>query len=313
MRVQEIQTSLFSIDEIEAVPANQHVINVASVPKRSPFRYPGGKTWLVPTARKWFAQANADSLMIETFAGGGIIALTAVAERYFDHVMMVELDEDMAAAWKTILSNDCEWLINQILNFDVTADSVNNAIAHASDGMKERGFATIVRNRTNHGGILAKGSGMIKTGENGRGLSSRWYPGTLVKRITDIHRMRNRITFVHGDAFEIMEQHLNDENCFFFIDPPYTVAGKRLYSHFEVDHRRIFELASQMNGHFLLTYDDSIEVRSWAEEFGLPYMTIPMQTTHLVTKNELLISDTFEWYGVNPKTSTSYIELGQAI
>lgn len=298
MSYKEIQTSLFSVDEIETVTANQNVINVASVPQRSPFRYPGGKTWLVPTARKWFAQADADSYLMEPFAGGGIIALTAVAEHYFDHVTMVELDDDMAAAWETILSDNCQWLIKQISGFNVTADTINSAIAHATDGTKERGFATIVRNRTNHGGILAKGSGMIKTGENGRGLSSRWYPSTLVKRIVDINRMRDRITFVHGDAFEVMEQKLNDEDCFCFIDPPYTVAGRRLYNHFEVDHRRIFKLASQMSGHFLLTYDDTLEVRGWAEEFGLPYLTIPMQTTHLVTKNELLISDSFEWYGV---------------
>lgn len=299
MRLQEIQTSLFPVDEIETVTVNQSVINVASVPQRSPFRYPGGKTWLVPTARKWFAQANADSCLIEPFAGGGIIALTAVAEHYFDHVTMVELDDDMAAAWETILSDDCQWLIKQISDFDVTADGVNMAIVHADDGVKERGFSTIVRNRTNHGGILAKGSGMIKTGENGRGLSSRWYPGTLVRRIVDINRMRDRITFVHGDAFETMEQMLYDKNSFFFIDPPYTIAGRRLYNHFEVNHHRIFELVSQMSGHFLLTYDDTIEVREWAEEFDLPYMTIPMQTTHLVTKNELLISDSFEWYGVD--------------
>ena len=31
---------------------NQYVsVNVASVPQRSPFRYPGGKTWLVPQVR----------------------------------------------------------------------------------------------------------------------------------------------------------------------------------------------------------------------------------------------------------------------
>ena len=191
MRLQEIQTSLFSIDEIETCPANQRAINVASVPQRSPFRYPGGKTWLVPTARKWFAQADADSVLIEPFAGGGIIALTAVAEHFFDHVTMVELDDDMAAAWRTILSDDCQWLIKRISSFDVTADSVNESVANANDGIKERGFATIVRNRTNHGGILAKGSGMIKTGENGRGLSSRWYPSTLVKRIVDIHKIRD--------------------------------------------------------------------------------------------------------------------------
>ena len=310
---QELQTSLFTDEEIEVVTANQRVINVASVPQRSPFRYPGGKTWLVPTARKWFAQADVDSFLIEPFAGGGIIALTAVAEHFFNHVTMVELDDDMAAAWETILSNDCQWLIKQISNFTITADNINTAIAQANDGMKEHGFATIIRNRTNHGGILAKGSGMIKTGENGRGLSSRWYPSTLIKRIADINRMRDRITFIHGDAFEIMEQYLYDNNCYCFIDPPYTVAGRRLYNHFEVDHRRIFELASQMNGHFLLTYDDTPEVREWAEEYGLPYMTIPMQTTHLVTKNELLISDSFNWYGINAKNNVPTMELPQAI
>lgn len=235
--------------------------------------------------------------------------MTAVAEHYFDQVTMVELDDDMSAAWETILSDDCQWLIKQISNFNVTGDNINKVITHASDGLKERGFATIVRNRTNHGGILAKGSGMIKTGENGRGLSSRWYPSTLVKRIADINRMHDRITFIHGDAFEIMEQHLYNENCFFFIDPPYTVAGRRLYNHFEVDHRRIFELASQISGHFLLTYDDSLEVREWAESYGLLYMTIPMQTTHLVTKNELLISDSFDWYGCSVSKDVPTMEV----
>jgi hypothetical protein len=30
-------------------------VNVASVPQRSPFRYPGGKTWLIPYIRSWLA------------------------------------------------------------------------------------------------------------------------------------------------------------------------------------------------------------------------------------------------------------------
>lgn len=313
MRSQELQLSLFPNEDIETVVAPQHVVNVASVPQRSPFRYPGGKTWLVPIARKWFAQAVNGSEFIEPFAGGGIIALTAAAEHYFGHVTMVEIDDDMAAAWQTILSDDCQWLIKQISSFVVTPEDINNVIEHASDGMKERGFSTIVRNRTNHGGILAKGSGLIKTGENGRGLSSRWYPGTLVKRIADVNRMRERITFIHGDAFETMEQRLDAEDTFFFIDPPYTIAGRRLYNHFEVDHRRIFEIAKRMRGHFLLTYDDTAEVRGWADDYGLPYITVPMQTTHLVTKEELLISDNFEWYGLKEGKNAPAYELCQAI
>lgn len=272
------------------------VINVASVPQRSPFRYPGGKTWLVPTARKWFRQADKKSELIEPFAGGGIISLTAIAEDYFSHATMVEIDDDMAAAWQTILSDDnCDWLVNRVKTFIVTAEDINQTIHSSVKGTKERGFATIVRNRTNHGGILAKGSGLIKTGEGGRGLASRWYPSTLAKRIKEANILRGKITFIHGDAFKIIEQHMADSHTFFFIDPPYTVAGKRLYNHFEVDHHRIFELASQMEGHFLLTYDDTKEVRALADSFSLPYRTIPMQTTHLITKEELLISDNFDW------------------
>ena len=309
-----MQLNLFPQEEIGGVAAaGQQVINVASVPQRSPFRYPGGKTWLVPTARKWFAQVSLGAHLIEPFGGGGIISLTAAAEHYFKRVTMVELDDDMAAAWQTILSDDCSWLREQISGFVVTPENVKAAISHAPDSIRERGFATIVRNRTSHGGILAKGSGFIKAGENGKGLASRWYPGTLVRRINEVYSMRKRITYIHGDAFDVMERYLDDEKAFFFIDPPYTVAGRRLYTHFEVDHRRIFELASRMRGRFLLTYDDTPEVRGWVEEFGLPSMTIPMQTTHLMTKKELLISDSFDWYGLGSREDARVLELTETV
>lgn len=271
------------------------IVNVASVPQRSPFRYPGGKTWLVPTARKWFSQCSPKSELLEPFAGGGIIGLTAAAEHYFERVTMVELDDDVSAVWQTVFSDDFSWLIQQIRDFTMTVDAIHDVVLHAGDGVKERAFATIVRNRTNHGGILAKGSGRIKTGEAGKGLCSRWYPQTLVRRIAEANKLRGIIRFVHGDAFDVLERRKDDASANFFIDPPYTVAGKRLYNLFDVDHRRIFALASELKGHFLLTYNDNDEVRGLATEFALPFRTVPMQTTHLIKKQELLISDNFEW------------------
>ena len=44
MKIVERQLSLFPEMEREGIG---RVVNVASVPQRSPFRYPGGKTWLV--------------------------------------------------------------------------------------------------------------------------------------------------------------------------------------------------------------------------------------------------------------------------
>ncbi len=295
MKRQDIQLSLFTNEEMGISSNERQLINVASVRKRSPFRYPGGKTWLVPTARKWFSLATDDSYLVEPFAGGGIISLTAIAEHYFKHAIMVELDNDMAAAWQTILSDESSWLIDQIASFKVNAENINNVVLHGADGRKELAFSTIVRNRTNHGGILAKGSGIIKSGENGKGLASRWYPETLIRRIIEVNNLRDSISFIHGNAFDIMEDKINDQNAFFFIDPPYTVAGKRLYNHFDVDHRHIFDIASRMRGQVLMTYDDTPEVRKWAEDYGLAYDTVPMQTTHLITKEELVICNNIDW------------------
>ena len=295
MNINELQPSLFP--EFDMVNKKKSIVNVASVPQRSPFRYPGGKTWLIPIARKWFSSASDNAELIEPFAGGGIISLTAAAENYFNHIIMTELDEDVAAVWETIFSEkDYDWLSNKILNFIVTPENINEVELHANEGTKERAFSTIVRNRTNHGGILAKGSGKIKTGEGGKGLSSRWYPETLVRRITEANKLRDKIQFINEDAFNIMRQQQNNSNAYFFIDPPYTIAGRRLYNLFDVDHRQIFEIIAKLQGHFLLTYDDTTEIRNFAEEFSLSYKTIPMQTTHLIKKEELLISDNFEWF-----------------
>src|SRR5215469_15426481 len=68
-------------------------INVASVPQRSPFRYPGGKTWLVPYIRDWLgAKRKKPIRLIEPFAGGAIVSLTAAFEGLARHVIFAEAD-----------------------------------------------------------------------------------------------------------------------------------------------------------------------------------------------------------------------------
>ncbi len=287
------QPSLF--DGTEFAPRyDNKVVNVASVPNRSPFRYPGGKTWLVPTVRKWLS-SKSEKKLIEPFCGGGTVALTAAAENLANKVTMVEMDPDVAAVWKVIL-DDGEWLAKRILEFHFSNETVAALTKSEPENEKERAFVTILRNRTNHGGILAKGSGAVKKGENGKGLGSRWYPNTLAKRIIDIQRYRSKIVFFQGDAFDFFSPTSYDEQSYFFIDPPYTVAGRRLYNLSDIDHELLFKKTSQLNCHYLMTYDKCDYVISLAEKYNMEYRTIPMQTTHLVKKEELLISNDFAWF-----------------
>lgn len=281
--------------ELEAdnlVRIRETVTNVAAIPQRSPFRYPGGKTWLIPIVRKWLRQySSTETMLIEPFAGGGIVSLTAAFEGLSREIIMAELDEEISAVWKTVLGENNEWLANKIYEFELNRQNVIDEFERPNKSVREVAFATILKNRTFHGGIIAKGAGLLKHGENGKGISSRWYPKTLRDRILTIRAVREKISFIEGSAFEVIQQHINDVDCCFFIDPPYTVAGKRLYTHFEIDHEGLFELVSKIKGHFLMTYDDTKEIKTLADRFNLRYTTIPMKTTHHLRKFELLITD----------------------
>ena len=134
----------------------QTIVNVASVPQRSPFRYPGGKTWLIPTIRKWLRQDKITKFLIEPFAGGGIVSLTAAFENLADRITMVELDEEIAAVWKVLLSDKNKWLADKIFSFDLTYENVKVELDKPFKSLQDNAFCTILKNRIFHGGILKR-------------------------------------------------------------------------------------------------------------------------------------------------------------
>lgn len=286
-----------TISDIGEQSIGQSIINVASVPQRSPFRYPGGKTWLIPTVRQWMKQEKRiANELIEPFAGGGIVSLTAAFEKMAEKITMVEMDEEIAAVWEIILNGKNKWLADKIYSYDLTHANVKVELENPNKELQDIAFCTILKNRVFHGGILAKGSGMIKNGENGKGIASRWYPKTLRDRILAINYIKDKIKFISGDGFQILEENLNNNNAYFFIDPPYTIAGKRLYTHFDIDHEKLFQLTSHLKGKYMLTYDDTPEIRKLADKYNLQFKTIPMKTTLHFEKNEIIISDNFSWW-----------------
>jgi len=294
----QTQKDLFGV----ALPDEGGPVNVASVPHRSPFRYPGGKTWFIPRLREWLkSKSHRPHLLIEPFAGGGIVSLTTAFEDLADSVLMVEIDPEVAAVWETITAGDGEWLAKRILSFEMSKEAVVEEIGRPTSTVKEIAFQTIVKNRTCHGGILASGSGFLKNGEAGKGISSRWYPATLAKRLRDIELVREKLVFRRCDAFDILKEHRHVANAVFFIDPPYTAGGKnagsRLYTHFEIDHDRLFRECSSLVGDFILTYDNSEEVRNLAKKYGFQAKPISMKNTHHAQMTELVIGKSLEWMG----------------
>ncbi len=299
----ELQADLFNPKELDAIGVSPiPAVNVASVPQRSSLRYPGGKTWLIPHIRVWLRGIKTKPrLLIEPFAGGGTVSLTAAMEGLADRCLMAELDHDVAAFWKAALEYGPE-LCTMVMRFEPTRDAVNALASKRPDNLLEHGFRTLVLNRTRRGGILAPGASLSRTGENGKGVASRWYPETIVNRLWAIADHTQCIEFRETDGMRLLEAFVANRglgkvanvSTVVFVDPPYTAggkrAGKRLYAHNEVDHPKLFELLADCGAEFLMTYDRAPEIVSLSEKYGFHAVRVIMKNTHHARIPELIIS-----------------------
>lgn len=298
-------TQTLPFPDLSGIIERPKPVNVSSVPQRSPFRYPGGKTWFVPVFRHWIGSMSTKPVvLVEPFAGGGVISLTALFENLVQKAVMVELDDEVAAVWESVISGNAEWLANRILTFELSREAVINEIKRATHTHKEKAFQTILKNRTFHGGILAEGSGFLKYGENGKGIHSRWYPATIAKRILNLNNIVERIDFRCNNGMEVMQGFSDRRDAVFFIDPPYTAggkkAGKRLYKHYNLEHERLFELCKKLKGDFLMTYDHADEVKEMARKHSFEMRLVPMNNTHHATMEELVIGRDLSWMDAFP-------------
>ena len=282
--------------------------NVASVPQRSPLRYPGGKTWLVPHIRAWLRGLDQKpELLIEPFGGGAIVSLTAVMDDLVERCLLAELDPDVAAFWKAALDREISpRLCKRVLDFKPTREAVEALEESQPDQLLDRGFRTLVLNRTRRGGILASGASFLRSGEDGKGLRSRWYPETIVSRLREISVHADRIDFRETDGMRLLEKRAGKSRSVVFADPPYTAGGKRaghrLYTLHQIDHPRLFEILTESYSDFVLTYDYSSEIVELVHRHGFHMERFATKTTHHEKELELVITRGFvDWASQKPE------------
>lgn len=270
--------------------------NVSKVPQYSPLRYPGGKSRLYPYIKKWICSfPSKPSRLVEPFAGASHIGLAAAIEDMVEEVLLFDIDEDLSALWSTILCDDCKWLSIKIEQFQMKEEEVNLYLSQNIKTNKERAFQLVLRNRISRAGITAPGAGILFKGENGKGVSSRWYPTTLRGRIERINKAKQKIQFVLADGLKMLKNYSQAQNCIFFIDPPYPMSGRRLYKHFDVNPEHVFALASSVKGSFLMTYEDNPEIETLVSQHSLEARRVSFSTAHNAKKPEFLISRDFTW------------------
>jgi len=236
----------------------------------TPLRYPGGKSQLAPLVVDLL---KTNDLLYgeyaEPFAGGAGIALSLLLNSYVSRIYLNDIDPAIYAFWHSVLHNT-DTLCKRVENTPVTMDEWHRQrviyLNPECTDLSAKGFATLFLNRTNRSGILRGG---VIGGLNQDGaykLDCRFNRSDLVRKIRRIAKHAEQIELSGLDAATFVTKMVpkTSKHTLVNLDPPYYGKGPELYTNFyrHEDHAALANAVGRMRRHWMVTYDDTPEIRS---------------------------------------------------
>lgn len=235
----------------------------------SPLRYPGGKRKLANYLRLILRRNDLlDGDYAEVYAGGAAVALSLLFGEYVERIHINDLDRGVHAFWIAARdhSDDLCRLITST-KLDMTEWRRQRAVQADPDAeLIDLAFSTFYLNRTNRSGIITGGpiGGYEQTGS--WRLGARFSRQDLVARIQKVARHGSRIRIYNLDAAAFLADVLLQlpVRSLVYLDPPYFVKGQELLyaNYYEPDdHARIAGLVRSLSRPWVVSYDDTPEIR----------------------------------------------------
>ena len=235
----------------------------------SPLRYPGGKSKLYPFVSRIIERSEIENpTYVEPFAGGSGLALSLLYNNRVKEIVLNDYDKAIYSFWRAVLTQTSafiEMIDKTPISVDEYKRQKNIYMSQKEHYSFELGFATFYLNRTNRSGIIKAGPIGGYSQQGNYKIDARFNKSTLIKRIQRIASYKERIHLYNQDVRSfinsIAKKFKNDALIYF--DPPYFNKGSELYSNFflEKDHIEIYDLLQKLACPWLVTYDDTTEIR----------------------------------------------------
>ncbi|MBE9208941.1 DNA adenine methylase [Nostoc sp. LEGE 06077] len=244
---------------------------------KSPLRYPGGKSKAIKQIAEYIPDNFSE--FREPFVGGGSVFIY-LKQRYPDlKIWINDLNPELFLFWKIAQSNisqlvqeirqikhkspDGKLLFTQLTNIDVK--NLSNL---------ERAVRFFVLNRITF-------SGTIESGGFSQEAFDKRFTDSSIERLEKLELILTKDVQITNLDYSCLLQE-QGKNVFLFLDPPYFRATKsKLYGkygdlHTSFEHLRFAESLKQCSHSWLITYDDSPNIRhnfKWANiyEWELQY------------------------------------------
>ena len=230
----------------------------------SPLRYPGGKTKLYGLVCPLIRDNVGDSsIYVEPFAGGAGLGLKLLFRKDVSSLILNDIDENIYTFWHSCLYETdalCR-MIQECAPSIAEWDKQRRIYKEAANySPLERGFATLFLNRCNVSGVISGGPIGGRNQEGKYHIDARFNSPNLIRKIQEIGKNADRISFYNMDAAEFLQTVVSSlpiENTFINIDPPYVKKGPLLYrnSFSEGDHEKLNKIIMSLRHKWITTYD----------------------------------------------------------
>ncbi len=245
---------------------------------KSPLRYPGGKSRAIPKILEQLPESFSE--LREPFVGGGSVFINIRQKFPAVKVWINDLNYDLYCFWKIAQANTGELAdrITKIKNetkngrelFDEFRGTLNKDLSEF-----DRALRFFVLNRITFSGTVDSG------GYSELAYHSR-FTHSSISRLLSLEPLLQNVKITNLGYRDVILEPGN--NVFVFLDPPYLVATKsRLYGkngdlHLGFDHKQFADDMKKCQHPWLITYDDSAEIRQnfsyanlyeWELQYGM--------------------------------------------
>jgi len=245
---------------------------------KSPLRYPGGKSRAVQ--RLLVLVPDVFDEYREPFVGGGSF-FVCLRQKYPEVRMWInDLNTELFYFWKSA-QEDSVKLADEIMRLKLERVDGRGLFYEllGMDTSTMGGFERVVRffvlNRITF-------SGVVEAGGYSEGAFVGRFTKSSIERVALLGKILEGVKITNMDYKELLKD--GDRRTFTFLDPPYLVATKsKLYGrngilHENFDHVEFAEEMKKCRHSWLITYDDSPEIRQnfqfafihrWELQYGM--------------------------------------------
>jgi DNA adenine methylase len=268
------------------------------------FRYPGGKKKLCSVIfNEMKDYIHEVEEYKEVFFGAGSVGIHLLnefkdANHNLKRLYLNDKDYNVYCLWKAVIFNH-EELIEKIKSFTPKVENfyefkeyLTSDWHHKNDEM-ETAFRKIAIHQISYSGLGTKSGGPLggKEQKSKYKIDCRWSPDFMIKKILKLYDLfKDYEILVSKQDFS---DHINGENAFVYLDPPYFEKGNELYqlSFSESDHVRMAQELKKSNSKWMVSYDDQPEIRELYDWANIIEVNVKYSINTIREKQELIITN----------------------